>query len=115
MDVTGASGGRCGLPGGPAEAKSRGLSVVSDIKSRGMSMSTDLISRPHETSRSPSINQANITGQQQRRFDEDVNLPLIKVVVLGAPAVGKTSVVKVKALKNHVKLMSLSSLYVAYL
>ena len=31
----------------------------------------------------------------QKRFDEDVNLPLIKVVVLGAPAVGKTSVVKV--------------------
>ena len=31
----------------------------------------------------------------QRRFDEDVNLALIKVVVLGAPAVGKTSVVRV--------------------
>lgn len=31
----------------------------------------------------------------QQRFDEDVNLPLIKVVVLGAPGVGKTSVVKV--------------------
>ena len=31
----------------------------------------------------------------QRRFDEDVNLTLIKVVVLDAPAVGKTSVVRV--------------------
>ena len=30
-----------------------------------------------------------------QRFDEDVKLPLIKVVVLGAPGVGKTSVVKV--------------------
>jgi hypothetical protein len=30
------------------------------------------------------------------RFDEDVNLPLVKVVVLGAPGVGKTSIVKVK-------------------
>jgi len=34
------------------------------------------------------------SGTNQRRFDEDVNLPLIKVVVLGAPAVGKTSVVR---------------------
>ena len=37
------------------------------------------------------------SGTNQRRFDEDVNLPLIKVVVLGAPAVGKTSVVRVSA------------------
>lgn len=29
------------------------------------------------------------------RFDEDVELPLIKVVVLGAPGVGKTSLVMV--------------------
>jgi len=29
------------------------------------------------------------------RFDEDVQLPLIKVVVLGAPGVGKTSLVMV--------------------
>ena len=36
------------------------------------------------------------TVGNQRRFDEDVKLPLIKVVVLGAPGVGKTSVVKVK-------------------
>lgn len=39
----------------------------------------------------------SIIGGNQRRFDEDVNLPLIKVVVLGAPGVGKTSVVKVNA------------------
>ena len=38
------------------------------------------------------------SGTNQRRFDEDVNLPLIKVVVLGAPAVGKTSVVRVSSL-----------------
>ena len=47
---------------------------------------------------------ASISGQgtsiatsavNQRRFDEDVTLPLIKVVVLGAPGVGKSSVVKV--------------------
>ena len=68
-------------------------------------MSTDLISRPmnNETSRSPSINNSANTvglGGQQRRFDEDVNLPLIKVVVLGAPAVGKTSVVKVRKYTN---------------
>ena len=37
------------------------------------------------------------SGTNQRRFDEDVNLPLIKVVVLGAPAVGKTSVVRVSS------------------
>ena len=36
----------------------------------------------------------NLAGVYQR-FDEDVNLPLVKVVVLGAPGVGKTSVVKV--------------------
>ena len=35
------------------------------------------------------------TPNSQRRYDEDVNLPLIKVVVLGASGVGKTSVVKV--------------------
>ena len=35
------------------------------------------------------------SATNQRRFDEDVNLPLIKVVVLGAPTVGKTSVVRV--------------------
>ena len=34
-------------------------------------------------------------GAPRPRFDEDVNLPLIKVVVLGAPGVGKTSIVKV--------------------
>ncbi len=38
----------------------------------------------------------------QKRFDEDVNLPLIKVVVLGAPGVGKTSVVKVHNFKKNV-------------
>ena len=37
----------------------------------------------------------NLAGVYQR-FDEDVNLPLVKVVVLGAPGVGKTSVVKVR-------------------
>ena len=35
-------------------------------------------------------------GGARPRFDEDVNLPLIKVVVLGAPGVGKTSIVKVR-------------------
>ena len=35
-------------------------------------------------------------GAPRPRFDEDVNLPLIKVVVLGAPGVGKTSIVKVR-------------------
>jgi hypothetical protein len=30
------------------------------------------------------------------RFDEDVQLPLIKVVVLGAQGVGKTALVKVR-------------------
>jgi hypothetical protein len=35
-------------------------------------------------------------GANRPRFDEDVNLPLIKVVVLGAPGVGKTSIVKVR-------------------
>ena len=30
------------------------------------------------------------------RYDEDVELPLIKVVVLGAPGVGKTALVKVR-------------------
>lgn len=44
----------------------------------------------------PSPSGSIIVGNQ-RRFDEDVNLPLIKVVVLGAPGVGKTSVVKVNA------------------
>ena len=32
---------------------------------------------------------------QRPRFDEDADLTLIKVVVLGAPGVGKTSIVKV--------------------
>ena len=110
MDVTGGAqetnmgGPKMGLqpPGSAMDPKNRGGGLsVSEIKSRGMSMSTDLISRPtnNETSRSPSINNSANTvglGGQQRRFDEDVNLPLIKVVVLGAPAVGKTSVVKVR-------------------
>ena len=33
--------------------------------------------------------------QNPPRFDEDVELPLIKVVVLGASGVGKTALVKV--------------------
>ena len=41
------------------------------------------------------------SGTNQRRFDEDVNLPLIKVVVLGAPTVGKTSVVRVSAFTSR--------------
>lgn len=39
-------------------------------------------------------------GAPRPRFDEDVQLPLIKVVVLGAPGVGKTSLVTVKAKKT---------------
>ncbi len=35
-------------------------------------------------------------GAPRPRFDEDVQMPLIKVVVLGAPGVGKTSLVTVK-------------------
>ena len=35
-------------------------------------------------------------GGAPRRFDEDVELPLIKVVVLGAAGVGKTALVKVR-------------------
>ena len=109
MDVTTAETNIGGTR--PPDNKSRGLSV-SDIKSRGMSMSTDFISRPGNDSRSPSINNSAVVGQHRRyvfyyfyrshhlyfsfRFDEDVNLPLIKVVVLGAPGVGKTSVVKVR-------------------
>ena len=34
-------------------------------------------------------------GNSHRRFDEDTDFTLIKVVVLGAPGVGKTSIVKV--------------------
>ena len=34
--------------------------------------------------------------QNPPRFDEDVELPLIKVVVLGASGVGKTALVKVR-------------------
>ena len=116
MDVTGGAqetnmgGPKMGLqtPAIPIQSdpKNRGLSV-SEIKSRGMSMSTDLISRPtnNETSRSPSINNSANTVGQQRRFDEDVNLPLIKVVVLGAPAVGKTSVVKVRKSCTHITII----------
>lgn len=36
------------------------------------------------------------SGRPPKRFDEDVMLPLIKLVVLGAPGVGKTSLVKVR-------------------
>ena len=37
----------------------------------------------------------SFAGNSHRRFDEDTDFTLIKVVVLGAPGVGKTSIVKV--------------------
>ena len=40
--------------------------------------------------------QGNGSSAHQKRFDEDVNLSLVKVVVLGATGVGKTSLVKVR-------------------
>ena len=39
--------------------------------------------------------------QNPPRFDEDVELPLIKVVVLGASGVGKTALVKVQTKKEE--------------
>ena len=58
---------------------------------------TRLYSQPGlHTGGSPiNANTANSVNNLGQRFDEDVNLPLVKVVVLGAPGVGKTSVVKV--------------------
>ena len=46
-----------------------------------------------ESSDSKFVTQSNL--QNPPRFDEDVELPLIKVVVLGASGVGKTALVKV--------------------
>ena len=42
-----------------------------------------------------------VAKQNPPRFDEDVEMPLIKVVVLGASGVGKTALVKVVTMAHR--------------
>ena len=88
-------------PGGGAADRSGKLSphmslpgpLVSSAGSPGTAISSGPLGGSSPASGSNLVVGAGVTNQ--RRFDEDVNLALIKVVVLGAPAVGKTSVVRV--------------------
>lgn len=72
-------GFRAVLPGG-ALASTHGVSSILASTVTGTATATV---QPHTSGLPP-------------RFDEDVNISLVKVVVLGAPGVGKTSIVKVR-------------------
>ena len=92
---SGPSGGGGGLMGGGGGGGiGGGLTQAAAVTSGGSlavaagSALVGAATLPAATPREP--------GFPPPRYDEDVKLPLIKVVVLGAPGVGKTALVKVR-------------------
>lgn len=79
--MKGGPGGLANLGGGPAVTGARLNAASPSLNNTGGSPVA-------------SGSTAQQQGNNLRRFDEDVSLPLVKVVVLGAPGVGKTSIVR---------------------